>query len=94
MSSAGWATELPLSIWKPFIVEHEEMIFEPACCIITHNCDEALCIVVLDCHEENSIVLWLLLCSSFFLKLRGPVMTIVTVVAGVTLFAPRIAQLH
>ena len=93
MSGASFSTELPLAIRASLIIEHEEVVIVPSCCIVTNHCDKAEAMVILNCHEENAIILGPIGCASFLFQLWSPALTVITVGTFEGLFAPRVAEL-
>lgn len=57
MPGACCSAELPLAIRARLVVEHEEVVVLPSRCIVANHSDEAEFIVILDRHEENTIIL-------------------------------------
>lgn len=93
MPGASFSAELPLAIRARLIVEHEEVVVLPSCCIVANHSDEAEAIVILDRHEENAIILGPIGRASFFFQLGRPALTFITVGTFVGLFAPGVSEL-
>ena len=93
MSGAGFSAELPLTVRTSLIVKHKEVIIIPSRGIVADYRYEAIAIVILDCHEEYTIILSLICGSSLLPQCRRPFLAFITIGTTVGLLSPGVAQL-
>ena len=56
VSRTGLAAELPATVRRRFIIEHQEVVVVPVCCIETDDCRLAHTVEIFNCHVEDAII--------------------------------------